>query len=129
MLQNDEPFIIRLRDARRRRARVGTCEPVIAEMYFGLAMSSSREENTIKFRRGLHLISCWPLDRAASEIYGQLAADLRRIGRAMQTIDIMLAAISFSLGDCTVVTTDSDLSAVPGLSVENWASPIEGRGS
>lgn len=38
----------------------------------------------------------------------------------MQVIDVMLAAIAFSLGNCTVVTTDSDLTAVPGLAVESW---------
>ncbi len=38
------------------------------------------------------------------------------------TIDIMIAAIARTLGDCTVVTTDSDLAAIPGLAVENWAS-------
>lgn len=40
--------------------------------------------------------------------------------RPMQAIDIMLAAIAISLGNCTVVTADSDLLAIPGLSVENW---------
>ncbi|HEY3968787.1 MAG TPA: hypothetical protein VGM05_29835 [Planctomycetaceae bacterium] len=30
-------------------------------------------------------------------------------------------AIWQSLGNCTVVTTDSDLSAIPDLKVENWA--------
>ena len=38
----------------------------------------------------------------------------------MQAVDIMIAAIALSLGDCTVVSTDSDLLAVPGLTVENW---------
>jgi tRNA(fMet)-specific endonuclease VapC len=40
----------------------------------------------------------------------------------MQQIDIMIAAIAISLGNCTVVTADTDLSAVPGLPVENWAA-------
>jgi tRNA(fMet)-specific endonuclease VapC len=39
----------------------------------------------------------------------------------MQQIDIMVAAVALSLGNCTVVTDDTDLIAVPGLSVENWA--------
>ena len=39
----------------------------------------------------------------------------------MQVIDMMIAATARSLTDCTVVMTDSDLSAVPGLKVENWA--------
>ena len=38
----------------------------------------------------------------------------------MQTIDIMVAAIALTLGSCTVVTKDSDLSSVPGLSIEQW---------
>jgi tRNA(fMet)-specific endonuclease VapC len=40
----------------------------------------------------------------------------------MQQIDIQIAAIALSLGNCTVVTADSDLAAIPGLRVENWAS-------
>ena len=38
--------------------------------------------------------------------------------------DLTIAAIAFSLGSTTVVTMDADLSAVPGLSVENWAQPV-----
>jgi tRNA(fMet)-specific endonuclease VapC len=38
----------------------------------------------------------------------------------MQLIDIMLAAVALSLNNCVVVTTDSDLSAIPGLRVEDW---------
>jgi tRNA(fMet)-specific endonuclease VapC len=33
----------------------------------------------------------------------------------------MIAAIALSLGNCSVVTADSDLAAVRRLSVENWA--------
>ena len=29
------------------------------------------------------------------------------------------------LGNCTVVTTDSDLSALPGLEVENWEVNVQ----
>lgn len=35
---------------------------------------------------------------------------------------MMLAAIALTLRNCSVVSTDSDLAAVPGLAVENWAS-------
>ena len=47
---------------------------------------------------------CWPLDRAASHAFGKIAAELRRIGRPMKTIDIKLAAIAMSLGDCTEIS-------------------------
>jgi tRNA(fMet)-specific endonuclease VapC len=60
------------------------------------------------------------LNKAAFE-YGRLAAELKRIGRPMQQVDIMIAAIAFSLGNCSLVTADSDLAAVPGLTVESRA--------
>lgn len=63
----------------------------------------------------------WPFERRAAEEYGRIAAELRRIGRPMQAIDIQVAAIAMSLGNCTVVTKDGDLSAVQGLDVANWA--------
>ena len=50
----------------------------------------------------------------------RLLAELARLGRPMQTIDIQIAAIALTLGNCIVVSADSDLSAVPGLSVEHW---------
>jgi tRNA(fMet)-specific endonuclease VapC len=55
--------------------------------------------------------------------YGRLYAELCRIGRPMQQIDIQIAAIALTLGDCRVVTTDTDLVAIPGLRIENWATP------
>jgi tRNA(fMet)-specific endonuclease VapC len=33
---------------------------------------------------------------------------------------MMIAAIAMSLGNCTVVSADSDLPAIPQLTVENW---------
>src|SRR5262245_57105325 len=44
------------------------------------------------------------------------------LGRPMPVIDLMIAAIAFNLGNCTVVSNDVDRAAVPGLAVENWAT-------
>ncbi|OWK43102.1 type II toxin-antitoxin system VapC family toxin [Fimbriiglobus ruber] len=66
----------------------------------------------------------WPFDEDAAFEYGRLHAELLRLGRPMQVIDIMIAAIALTLGNTTVVTKDSDLAAVPGLTVENWAAPL-----
>jgi tRNA(fMet)-specific endonuclease VapC len=92
------------------------------ELFFGVELSTSGEANRPRLLRGLKRVRCWPFDRKAAEEYGRLAAQLRRIGRPMQQIDIMIAAVASSLGNCTVVSSDLDLAAVPGLAVENWAS-------
>lgn len=120
LMNKREPVTHRAKEARRRGCRLGTCEPVVAEMLAGIEGSASREANLLRLNRGLKRLACWPLDRQASEAYGRLAAELRRRGRPMQVVDMMLAAIALSLGNCTVITTDSDLWAVPGLPVENW---------
>jgi tRNA(fMet)-specific endonuclease VapC len=38
----------------------------------------------------------------------------------MQVVDMMVAAIAKTLGNCTVVSADGDLAAVPELIVKNW---------
>jgi tRNA(fMet)-specific endonuclease VapC len=63
----------------------------------------------------------WPFDIAAAEEFGRIAAALRRSGRPMQQIDMQVAAIALCMGKTTVVSSDSDLAAVPGLTVENWS--------
>lgn len=107
----------------RRGNRIGIGVPVLAELYFGVENSVTRDHNLRLLRIALGYFAVWPFTDDAAEEYGRLAAELKRIGRSMQQIDIMIAAIAFALGNCTVVSSDSDLAAVPGLSVENWATP------
>ena len=100
---------------------IGTCVPVLAEQFYGVEKSQSRERNMRNLLQALERIKLWPFDRVAAEAYGRLAALLDQLGRQMQQVDMMVAAVAFAFGNCTVVTKDTDLSAVPGLSVENWA--------
>ena len=61
----------------------------------------------------------WPFDKDAAYIYGRIHADLERRGRPIGPIDVMVAAVAFSMSPCTVVTTDQDFLAISGLRVEN----------
>lgn len=112
----------RVQDEVRRGNRVGICTPVLGELYYGAENSASRDRSLQLLAIALGTLRVWPFTNEAAEQFGRLAAELRRIGRPMQQIDIQIAAIAFTLGNGTVVTTDSDLSAVPGLRTENWAA-------
>jgi tRNA(fMet)-specific endonuclease VapC len=112
----------RTKDEIARGARVGICVPVLAELYYGAEGSRDPRRTMQLLQRALPTWRVWPLTNGAAAEFGRIRAELDRIGRPMQPIDVMIAAIAFSLGNCTVVTTDSDLSAVPGLAVENWAA-------
>jgi tRNA(fMet)-specific endonuclease VapC len=113
---------LRVAEARRRGAKVGIGLPVLGEIVAGLEGSTSREAAWEVARRSLDKFVLWPFDRAAAHEYGRLFALLRRLGRPMQQVDIQIAAIALTLGNCTVVTADSDFAAIPGPAVENWAS-------
>src|SRR5262249_18693519 len=109
-------------EERHRGNRIGICVPVLGELWSGVEGSASRDRNVQRLQLGLSRLVIWPYTHEAAEEFGRLFAELRRLGGPMQQIDIQIAAIARTLGNCTVVSGDSDLSALPGLTVENWAS-------
>jgi tRNA(fMet)-specific endonuclease VapC len=100
--------------------RIGLCPPVYGELVGGIEMSQTRDENLKKLLRVRSHFAMWEFDEEAAFEYARIWAHLTRIGRPMQQIDMQIAAVAISRGRTTVVTYDSDLSAVPGLKVENW---------
>jgi tRNA(fMet)-specific endonuclease VapC len=75
-----------------------------------------------RLRRSLNSLHIWPYEFTAAQEFGRLATILKRTGRTMQQIDVQIATIALTLGDCAVISKDRDLFAVPGLDVENWAT-------
>ena len=112
----------RVKQARAAGHQIGIGIPVLAELLGGIEYSHTRAANLDVVNRNVRLFRLWPFTVEAAREYGRLFAQLRRIGRPIQTMDMMIAAIALSLGNCTVVSTDTDMAAVPGLTVENWAS-------
>jgi tRNA(fMet)-specific endonuclease VapC len=102
--------------------KIGIGTPVLGELVCGVELSTTRERNRYLLRRHLANWVLWSFDDKAAEDFGRLRAELRRLGRLMQVPDMQIAAIAKTLPNCTVVSSDSDLLAVPGLSVENWAT-------
>jgi tRNA(fMet)-specific endonuclease VapC len=108
--------------------RVGIAGPVLAELAFRAEGSPQREKNLRTLQQALDVWKLWLPDAKAFFEYGRIAFALKAAGRPIGQNDILIAAIARTLGDCTVVTMDSDLSAVPGLAVENWAVSPGGSG-
>jgi tRNA(fMet)-specific endonuclease VapC len=101
--------------------RVGIAAPVLAELAFRAEGSPKRDRNILRLRQALNVWKLWLVDTPAAFEYDRIAYELKTIGRPIGQNDIMIAAIARSLPETTVVTMDSDLSAVPGLLVENRA--------
>ena len=112
----------RARAARLEGARIGSCIPVLGELFSGIEFSRTRDENHARLIRSIAGRSFWSYTREAAEESARLAAQLRRTGRTMQQVDMQVAAIARTRSQCIVVSEDTDLLAVPSLSVVNWAS-------
>lgn len=94
---------------------------MVGELFFGAENSQSRATNLPQVERALRDFFLWPFDLDAAREFGRIFAHLRRIGRPMQQIDVQIAAIALALGNCTLVTGDSDFAAIPGLDIGNWS--------
>jgi len=122
-------YIFRRRGVRERAmqtrttgAKIGIGMPVVAELLGGIEYSDTRDKNLDIVNRHLSLFRIWPLTLDAVRVYGRLFAEMRRAGRTIQTMDLLVASIALSLGNCTVVSTDSDLRTIPELAVEDWTA-------
>ena len=99
---------------------IGIGVPVLAELVAGIEHSNTRDRNLKILRASLPSLRLWPMDSAAAFEYGRIYAELARLGRPIGIVDMMIAAIAKTLGNCTLISTDGDFAAVPGLKVEDW---------
>ncbi len=99
---------------------IGIAVPVLAELAGGIEKSASRDRNMKALRSALPSLKLWPMNESAAFEYGRIYAELARLGRPIGIVDMMIASIAMTLGNCTVVSTDGDFRAVPGLRIEDW---------
>jgi len=112
----------RIFKARLAGVRLGTCLPVLCEIEAGMR----QVRHKVKYRRDLnHLLlqlRLWPIDLKTARNYGDIYTELRRRGRVLSQVDIMVAALARQL-KLTVLTTDGDFGALPDIRTEDWSKP------
>jgi tRNA(fMet)-specific endonuclease VapC len=120
----DDRHGVRARADRERHMghRIGICVPVLGELWAGVEGSASRDRNLQRLQHALSRLAIWPYSTRAAEEYGRIFAELRRTGRRIQQVDMQIGAIARTLPNCVIVSKDSDFLAVPGVTVENWAT-------
>jgi predicted nucleic acid-binding protein len=107
-------------DAEKRKGqRVGTCIPALCELESGI----QQVRDPVGYRESLEVlmdsVRIWPLTLTTARHFGEIHQDLKRRGRALSSVDIMLAALCREV-DLTLVTTDKDFAAQPWLKTEDW---------
>src|SRR5438270_387492 len=83
-------------EARRHGHRIGICTPVLGELWSGVECSPTRERKLQLLRLALSHLIVWPYTNEAAAEFGRIFAELKRIGRPIQQIDIQIAAIALT---------------------------------
>jgi len=69
--------------------------------------------------RSMKVVRIWPVELAVADRHAEVYHALKKAGRALSQVDMMLAAMARQL-QATLLTTDQDFQALPGIQSENW---------
>ncbi len=109
----------RIEKARKTGERFGTCVPALCEIEAGILQVRHPEEYRRNLERLLRHVRIWPLDLETARIYGEIYHKLRKKGRSLSQVDIMLAALARQMR-LTLLTTDRDFEALPKIRTADW---------
>ena len=111
------------------RTDVFVCQPVVAEIEYGLArLPRSARKTRLRARFDLFLeeLPCAAWTDDVSRAFGSIKADLERRGVRLEDFDVAVAAHALAMGATVVTDNVKHMSRVRGLAVENWRrSPTE----
>ena len=113
------PIRDRISQTIRQGIRVGTCVPVICELEAAIEQTKRPAACRGTLDRLLREVRVWPVDRQLARVFGEIYGDLRRRGRVLSHVDIVLAALARSM-KLTILTTDRDFEALPDIPTEDW---------
>ncbi|MBL1278025.1 MAG: tRNA(fMet)-specific endonuclease VapC [Ectothiorhodospiraceae bacterium] len=90
------------------------------ELVYGAEKSSQPERNLADIEGLIARLEIVPFGEHASEHFGQLRAELYRIGQPIGPYDMMIAGHARAMGLILVTNNTKEFTRVPGLRIENW---------
>jgi tRNA(fMet)-specific endonuclease VapC len=112
----------RLRRAVSEDASIIVSSVVLFELWYGVARSGRREENTERLRAFLAGdLDLLPFDDQDAPIAGDLRASLEASGTVIGPYDLLIAAQALRTGATLITANTSEFARVPGLVWEDWS--------
>jgi len=94
---------------------------VAAELWTGVSKSADPVATRTKLEAFLGLFSIVPFDAPASEVYGEIRAQLEKAGTPIGPMDLMIAAHARSAGATLLTANLKEFRRVPALNSQAWA--------
>ena len=89
------------------------------ELLYGVAHNPEATSLRKAVEELIKSITPLPWNSAAANRYGQLKAELQRVGQTLSELDMMIAAHALSASLC-LITSDRAFSRIAGLDIVNW---------
>ena len=105
------------------RTSVYVCQPVIAEIEYGLArLPRSARKTRLRHRLDIFLKELLRADWTdeVSRQFGRVKADLEKRGIRLEDFDVAIAAHAMALDGVLVTDNVAHMERVTGLALENW---------
>ena len=96
---------------------------VVAELYKGVYCSQRLQQNLSVLEQFLSLMPIVEFDSIASEEFGKMQAELKRIGKPTGEIEAIIGAVARSRQDILVTNNTRHFINISGLRLENWLEP------
>jgi tRNA(fMet)-specific endonuclease VapC len=116
------PPAVRERFARYAAAELAMSVITLGELRFGAEKSQARAKALAAVTQLTSVIQLAALPEAAGEHYGQIRAQLQRLGQPICNNDLWLAAHARAEGWILVTNNEREFLRVEGLQVENWVA-------
>ncbi len=92
---------------------------VAAELRFGAAKKGS-SRLTAQLDTVLGAMDVLPFEPPADSVYGEIRANLEKVGRPIGGNDLLIAAQALSLGHTFVSDNEREFIRIEHLKLENW---------
>ena len=90
------------------------------ELLAGVRLSRRPERERQRVERFAGLVDVVYPDRAFADAYAESEAILRRRGRPIPTMDLMIGALVVASGGCLLTRDKAHFEGIPGLAVETY---------
>ncbi len=103
------------------QGRIGISSVTLGELVFGAEHSQQVERNLADIEALTARLEVLPFDEAAAYHFGQIRAELYRMGRPIGPYDMMIAGHARAFGLKLVTSNVKEFKRVQGLIIENWS--------
>ncbi|MEH2010415.1 type II toxin-antitoxin system VapC family toxin [Nostoc sp.] len=98
------------------------CVITAGELYYGAYNSNRVSENLANTERFIQNLPVVPLTDPALRKYGELKAELRRLGQTIAEFDLLIASVAVAENYTLVTNNTRHYSRISNLQLENWIS-------